>query len=250
MRYRAAGSEAWSEVVDESRQRDHQRSLMGLTPGTEYEVEVTATVPNRRRRGRHAIRSPSGRCRRPPRRSTPRPVEPEPLPSGPPGSEEPIPHPPMTVNVLAEQAVWLPGTLTQVDPAFVSWLRRTCLGGATKLVLADLGQVPGRMRQAGFRGRDNALWYTLSRSYAEWNWHGDPARPRRPPERSAPGAARHLVQLHRRRRGRSCRPSRRRRRSSWTTTGPIGAGRSSGSTPQRQMNAVRGRVELGRFHHD
>ncbi len=84
----------------------------------------------------------------------------------------------MTVNVLADQAVWRPGTLTEVDPAFVSWLRRTCLGGATKLVLADLGKIPGRMRQAGFRGRDNALWYTLSRSYAEWNWHAEIPGPR------------------------------------------------------------------------
>ena len=47
VRYRPAGTEAWAEVVDESRQRDHQRTLMGLTPDTEYQVEVTATVPRR-----------------------------------------------------------------------------------------------------------------------------------------------------------------------------------------------------------
>jgi len=248
VRYRAAGSEAWSEVVDDSRQRDHQRTLLGLAPGTEYEVEVTATVPNRA--GAVATRTISLRtlpAAAPP--VDPGPVEPEPFPPGPPGTEEPIPHPPMTVNTLAEQAVWLPGTLTQVDPAFVSWLRRTCLGGATKLVLADLGQVPGRMRQAGFRGRDNALWYTLSRSYAGWNWHGDP----RDPDAHLSNQRRELHDI-------------------WSnyidavvsvmsavpqTTalildndGPDRCGKELGEYTERRMNAVRGRVELGRFHHD
>jgi hypothetical protein len=213
-----------------------------------YEVEVTAAVLNH---GGGAVKgSLSLRTLpvvAPP--IEPTPVEPEPLPDGPPGTEEPIPHPAMTVNVLAEQAVWRAGTLTQVDPAFVSWLRRTCLGGATRLVLADLGQIPGRMRQAGFRGRDNALWYTLSRSYAEWNWRGDP----RDPDAHLSDQRRELHDI-------------------WSnyidavvavmsavpqTTalildndGPDRCGKELGEYTQRQMNAVRDRVELGRFHHD
>ena len=243
VRYHAAGVEAWTEVVDESRQRDHQRTLMGLTPDTEYQVEVTATVP---RRGGGAV-SRTITLRTLPTLAPPiqpPPVQPPPIPT--PG-EEPIPHPPMTVNVLAEQAVWLPGTLTQVDPAFTSWLRRTCLGGATRLVLADLGQVPGRMRQAGFRGRDNALWYTLSRSYAGWPW----------PQTSGDPDA-HLSdqrdELH----------------DIWSnyidvvvsvmsaapeTTALIlendghdRCGKELGEYTERQMSAVRGRVELGHVH--
>jgi len=244
VRYRPAGVEAWTEVVDESRQRDHQRTLMGLTPDTEYQVEVTATVP--KRGGGVVTRTIALRTLptlAPP--VQPPPVQPPPTPT--PG-EEPIPHPPMTVNVLAEQAVWLPGTLTQVDPAFASWLQRTCLGGATKLVLADLGQVPGRMRQAGFRGRDNALWYTLSRSYAGWPWHGkagDPDAHLSDQRRelhdiwsnyidvvvSAMSAAPQTTALI------------------LDNDGPDRCGKELGEYTQRQMSAVGGRVELGRFHH-
>jgi len=248
VRYRVAGTEPWSEMVDESRQRDHQRTLAGLTPGTTYDVEVTATVP---KQGGGAVRGSLSLRTLPAVVGPiePTPVEPEPLPDGPPGGEEPIPHPPMTVNVLAEQAVWRAGALTEVDPAFVSWLRRTCLGGATRLVLADMGQIPGRMRQAGFRGRDNALWYTLSRSYAEWNWHGDP----RDPDAHLSNQRGELHDI-------------------WSnyidvvvrvmaavpqTTalildndGPDRCGKELGEYTERQIGAVRNRVELGRFHHD
>src|SRR5262245_58964902 len=42
VRYRpAGGAGVWGEVVDDSRQRDHQRTLMSLTPDMEYQVEVT-----------------------------------------------------------------------------------------------------------------------------------------------------------------------------------------------------------------
>ncbi len=246
VRYRAAGAEPWSEVVDESRQRDHQRTLSPLTPDTEYQVEVTATVPQRG--GGMVSRTITLRTLPV---AAPPPPPPDHVPPSPPPDDggEPIPHPPMTVSVLAEQAVWLPGTLTRVDPAFASWLRRTCVGGATRLVLADLGQIPGRMRQAGFRGRDNALWYTLSRSYAEWNWHGDPHDPDR-----------HLSD------------QRRELHDFWSnyidavlaamtaapqTTalildndGPDRCGKELGEYTQRQMRNAAGRVELGRFHHD
>jgi hypothetical protein len=86
------------------------------------------------------------------------------------GDGEPIPHAAGSANVLQDHAVWVPGTLTQVDPAFATWLRRYCQGGPTKIIVADMKHVPARMRKAGFRGRDTALWYTLSRSYAGWNW--------------------------------------------------------------------------------
>jgi hypothetical protein len=252
VRYRAAGTGPWSEVVDDSRQRDHQRTLPNLSPGTEYEVQVTAALPNQ---GSAAVTGalsfrtlPAATPPVEPGPVQPGPVEPGPLPGGPPGSEEPIPHPPMTVNVLAEQAVWQPGTLTKIDPAFVMWLRRTCLGGETRLVLADMGQIPGRMRQAGFRGRDNALWYTLSRSYAEWNWRGDP----RDPDAHLSNQRRELHDF-------------------WSnyievvvavmaavpqTTalildndGPDRCGKELGEYSQRQMSAVGRRVELGRFYH-
>ena len=245
VRYRAAGVEAWTEVVDDSRQRDHQRTLLGLTPDTEYQVEVTATVP--KGGGGAVTRTITLRTLAtlaPP--VQPPPAQPPPIPT--PG-EEPIPHPPMTVNVLAEQAVWLPGTLTQVDPAFASWLRRTCLGGATKLVLADLGQVPGRMRQAGFRGRDNALYYTLSRSYAEWNWRGDSGDPDAhlsDQRRELHDIWSHYIDVVVS--AMSAAPQ--------TTAlildndGPDRCGKELGEYTQRQMSAVGGRVELGRFHHD
>jgi hypothetical protein len=245
VRYRAVGTETWTEVVDDSRQRDHQRGLMNLTSDTEYQVEVTAMVP--RRNGGAVTGTISLRTLPTVAPVAPPPTQPT-TPELPPGGEEPIAHPPVTVNVLAEHAVWASGSLTQVDPAFASWLRRYCLGGATKLVLADLAQVPGRMRQAGFRGRDNALWYTLSRSYAEWNWHGNAGDPDA-----------HLSN------------QRRELHDIWSnyidvvvsvmsaapqTTALIlendghdRCGKELGEYTQRQMNAVRGRVELGRVHH-
>jgi hypothetical protein len=217
--------------------------MMNLTPDTEYQVEVTAMVPRRNGgavTGTIAIRT----------LPTVAPVVP-PTPPPPvvvPDGGEPIPHPAVTVNVLAEHAVWVSGTLTQVDPAFASWLQRYCLGGPTRLVLADLAQVPGRMRQAGFRGRDNALWYTLSRSYAEWNWRGDP----RDPDAHLSNQRRELHDF-------------------WSnyievvvavmaavpqTTalildndGPDRCGKELGEYSQRQMSAVGRRVELGRFYH-
>jgi hypothetical protein len=171
VRYRKAGTEAWTEVVNDARQRDHQRTLGPLTPDTEYEVEVTVIVPKRgatpvtRTLGLRTLAAHAPPIVEP---SPPDPggVRPEPGP----GDGEPIPHAAGTVNVLQDHAVWVPGTLTQVDPTFASWLRRYCEGGPTRIVVADLKHVPARMRKAGFRGRDNALWYTLSRSYARWNW--------------------------------------------------------------------------------
>jgi hypothetical protein len=92
-------------------------------------------------------------------------VEPDPV-----TGDGPIPHAAESVNVLRDHAVWVPGALTQVDPTFATWLRRYCQGGQTRIIIADMKHVPARMRKAGFRGRDTALWYTLSRSYAGWNW--------------------------------------------------------------------------------
>jgi hypothetical protein len=38
----------------------------------------------------------------------------------------------------------------------------------------DLNTLPDRMRQAGFEGTDNQLYYALASTYAEWPWQPDP----------------------------------------------------------------------------
>lgn len=249
VRYRAAGTETWGEAADDSRQRDHQRTLTALSPDTEYQVEVTAIVP--KRGAVPATRALSLRTlpTAAPQPEAP-PIQPDDgTPETPSATGDPIPHPPATLNVLAEQRVWLPGTLTQVDPAFTAWLRRYCVGGPTRLVLADLRHVPDRMRQAGFRGRDNALWYTLSRSYAGWNWPATPGDPDY-----------HLTN------------QRRELHDVWSnyidvvgsvmaatpqTTavildndGPDRCGKTLGEYTERQLSAVRARVELGHYYQD
>ena len=81
------------------------------------------------------------------------------------------------MNLLAERRPWESDSLVRIDPVMADWLRRYCLGGPTTLIIADMEAVPGAMEWAGFHGRPNALWYTLSRSYAEWPWSpsaGDP----------------------------------------------------------------------------
>ena len=177
VRYRKAGTEAWTEVVNEARQRDHQRTLAPLTPDTEYEVEVTVIVP---KRGATpvtqtlSIRTVSAgaptHVDEPPETDTGEVTTDTTGGAGGAGAGDPIPHAAGALNVLQDHAVWLPGSLTRVDPAFQAWLRQYCLGGPTKIVVADMKHVPARMRKAGFRGRDTALWYTLSRSYGGWNW--------------------------------------------------------------------------------
>jgi hypothetical protein len=177
VRYRPVATEAaWTEVINEARQRDHQRTLAPLTPDTEYQVEVTVIVPKRGAiPATQALTLRTLPAAAPPQPRVPPVVEPLPTPGGTTpdpasGDETPITHEAETVNVLVDHQVWVPGTLTQIDPAFKAWLGRYCRGGPTKLVLADMKEVPGRMRKAGFRGRDTALWWTMSRSYAGWNW--------------------------------------------------------------------------------
>jgi hypothetical protein len=166
----------WTAIFDDSRQRPHQRTLAPLEPNTEYQARVKAIVPAGSRPS-----AMSGIVRfRTLALPGPEPAPaPEPAPPLPPGTD-PIAHPAATVNLLAYTVVgrpWLSETLTYVDPSWAEWLLRYCLGGPTTLIVADLAEIPGQMRRAGFRGRDNALWYTLSRSYAEWPWHGDPNDP-------------------------------------------------------------------------
>ena len=138
VRYRAAGVETWSEVVDESRQRDHQRTLAGLTPDTDYQVEVTATVP--KRGGGMVTQTIPLRTLS----TVAPPVQPSPLepPLTPAPGEEPIPHPPMTVNILAEQVSPASEHPTQVDPAFVSWLRADLVWRRDDLGAGRLGAGP------------------------------------------------------------------------------------------------------------
>ncbi len=245
VRYRTAATEAWTEVINDARQRDHQRTLAPLTPDTEYQVEVTVIVP--KRGAIPATRTLTIRtlpAALPPRPDVPPVVEPLPGPGGTAGDETPIPHAAATVNVLVDHQVWLPGTLTQINPAFEAWLGGYCRGGPTKLVIADMKQVPSVMRKAGFRGRDTALWYTLSRSYAGWNWTF---------KGSDPDA--HLSN------------QRKELRDLWSnyidtvksvmtavpqTTALIlendaegRCGKTLGSYTERQLHAVRGRVEMG-----
>lgn len=37
--------------------------------------------------------------------------------------------------------------------------------------------LPDRMREAGFQGTDNPLYYALASTYADWPWQPDPADP-------------------------------------------------------------------------
>jgi hypothetical protein len=250
VRYRKVGTEVWTEVHDDARQRDHQRTLGPLTPDTEYEVEVTVIVP--KRGATPVTRTLSLRtlaAEPPPRppvvepsRPDPGGVRPEPVT----GEGEPIPHAAETLNVLKDHAVWAPGALTVVDPAFATWLQRYCQGGPTKLVLADLAQLPDRMRKAGFRGRNNALWFTLSRSYARWNWsfHGSDPDGHLSDQRkelhdfwsnyidvvksvmaATPATTAVIVENDARDR----------------------CGKTLGTYTERQLSAVRGRVEIGHF---
>jgi hypothetical protein len=41
----------------------------------------------------------------------------------------------------------------------------------------DLNTIPDRMRQAGFEGTDNQLYYALASTYAEMPWQADPTDP-------------------------------------------------------------------------
>jgi hypothetical protein len=41
----------------------------------------------------------------------------------------------------------------------------------------DLDTLPDRMRQAGFEGTDNQLYYALASTYADWPWQPDPNDP-------------------------------------------------------------------------
>jgi hypothetical protein len=41
----------------------------------------------------------------------------------------------------------------------------------------DMNTIPDRMRQAGFQGTDNQLYYVLASTYADWPWQPDPADP-------------------------------------------------------------------------
>ena len=73
---------------------------------------------------------------------------------------------------------WVAGRLTEISPGYAWKLESFARANpSAQLVIADMDRIPERMREAGFRGRDNALWYTLSRSYAGWNWNTKPGDP-------------------------------------------------------------------------
>ena len=248
VRYRASAGDAWIEVVDDSRQRDHQRSLSPLTPDTEYQVEVVAVVP--RRGATPAMQALSLKTLGAP--PPPREDEDEGEEQGGQGGTgsgtevEPIPHAAATLNVLAEKAVWTPGSLTEVDPGFQAWLKAYCLGGPTKLVVADMKEVPGRMRKAGFRGRDTALWWTMSRSYAGWNWtfHGhDPDDHLSNQRRELRDFWSNYIEVVK-----SVMTAAPRTTAVILENDEVGrCGKTLGNYTERQLNAVRSRVEMGHF---
>jgi hypothetical protein len=58
----------------------------------------------------------------------------------------------------------------QLNTAVWNDLEDYCKAGPTHLVISDMLLVPGQMSRAGFPGRQNLLWYVLSRTYAGANW--------------------------------------------------------------------------------
>ena len=93
--------------------------------------------------------------------------------ASPEGSSSPpevAPHGPVTVNALASSTPpWRPGTRS-IDPAFASGLEANAKAGPVRLVMADMSQIPRRMSEARFNGRENVQYYALSRSYAGFDW--------------------------------------------------------------------------------
>lgn len=82
-------------------------------------------------------------------------------------SQELPPHGQATVNLL-ERA---PFQGKELDPAFWSNMEAYCKAGPTQLILADMLLIPSQMIRAGFTGRNNALYYALSRTVGGANWN-------------------------------------------------------------------------------
>jgi len=75
----------------------------------------------------------------------------------------------VTRDVLVETSPWLSGG-TSINPAFVSELDAYAAAGPVHLILSNMSMIPDRMRESGFAGRDNCLWYALSRTMSGSNW--------------------------------------------------------------------------------
>lgn len=86
----------------------------------------------------------------------------------PPPLVDPLPSP----NLLdgMNPSPWLDGTIGTINHDFELRLLRMVTGTSGRMIIADMDQIPSRLRATGFEARDTMLWYALSRSYAEWNW--------------------------------------------------------------------------------
>lgn len=95
---------------------------------------------------------------------TPEPVPPKPEPPAP----TPIltPHEQATINLL-ERPIFMG---RQLNASAWSDIESFCKAGPTQLIVADTNLIPSQMTQAGFKGRENAQWFALSRTYAGFNW--------------------------------------------------------------------------------
>jgi hypothetical protein len=82
-------------------------------------------------------------------------------------------HGPVTRDVLVETPPWIKGS-TALTPTFESELDAYAKAGPVHLILANLNVTNDRMREAGFNGRDTALWYALSRFINAGNTYPPP----------------------------------------------------------------------------
>lgn len=75
-------------------------------------------------------------------------------------------HDQVTYNILAKS----PFDGQQLNSTFWSNLETYCKAGPTQLIIVDLDFIPSVMRQAGFPGTDNQLYYATASTYAGLNW--------------------------------------------------------------------------------
>jgi hypothetical protein len=86
--------------------------------------------------------------------------------SGTPSQEQPT-HGQVTVNLL-QQSVF---SGTSLNSTYWNYLENYCKAGPTQLIMVDLDYLPTVMRQAGFPGSDNQLYYATASTYAGLNWY-------------------------------------------------------------------------------
>jgi hypothetical protein len=121
-------------------------AIVGLAACGEVIVTPTATQPQPQQQTQTQTPAPT-------------PSEPSPVPA----------HGPVTRDVLAETPPWVLGSL-DVSPAFIAELDAFAKAGPLHLVISNMSYIPALMRQAGFEGSDNCLYFVLSRTIAGFDW--------------------------------------------------------------------------------